>query len=149
MKIKNHVQAGIVLLALAVSLTACGSSASSTASSVASSVPASSVAESTAPEAKPASTESSPLDGISFRADKVRHNANGLCHGRLQEHAKEQAAGSCRTGKKACHPGLPVQLLPPSIKEERHRDQQHDNNNGYHHAGLDVDTGRSCHARSL
>ena len=55
MKIKNHVQAGIVLLALAVSLTACGSSASSTASSVASSVPASSVAESTAPEAKPAS----------------------------------------------------------------------------------------------
>ena len=77
MKIKNHVQAGIVLLALAVSLTACGSSASSTASSVASSVPASSVAESTAPEAKPASTESSPLDGISFRADKVRNDTTG------------------------------------------------------------------------
>lgn len=77
MKIKNHVQAGIVLLALAVSLTACGSSASSTASSVASSVPASSVAESTAPEAEPASTESSPLDGISFRADKVRNDTTG------------------------------------------------------------------------
>ena len=43
MKIKNHIRAGIVLLALAVSLTACGSSASSTASSVVSSAPASSV----------------------------------------------------------------------------------------------------------
>lgn len=77
MKIKNHIRAGIVLLALAVSLTACGSSASSTASSVASSAPASSVAESTAPEAEPASTESSPLDGISFRADKVRNDTTG------------------------------------------------------------------------
>ena len=73
MKIKNRIRAGIVLLALAVSLTACGSSASSTASSVASSVPASSVAEST----EPASTESSPLDGISFRADKVRNDTTG------------------------------------------------------------------------
>ena len=77
MKIKNHIRAGIVLLALAVSLTACGSSASSTASSVVSSAPASSVAESTAPEAEPASTESSPLDGISFRADKVRNDTTG------------------------------------------------------------------------
>lgn len=77
MKIKNRIRAGIVLLALAVSLTACGSSASSTASSVASSAPASSVAESTAPEAEPASTESSPLDGISFRADKVRNDTTG------------------------------------------------------------------------
>ena len=68
MKIKNRIRAGIVLLALAVSLTACGSSASSTASSVASSAPASSVAE---------STESSPLDGISFRADKVRNDTTG------------------------------------------------------------------------
>lgn len=73
MKIKNHIRAGIVLLALAVSLTACGGSASSTASSVASS----SVAESTAPEAAPASAESSPLDGISFRADKVRNDTTG------------------------------------------------------------------------
>ena len=40
-------------------------------------------------------------------------------------------------------------MATQSIKEERHHDQQHDNNNGYHHAGLDVDTGRSCHARSL
>lgn len=81
MKIKNRIQAGIVLLALAVSLTACGGSASSTASSVASSAPASSVAssvaESTAPEAEPASAESSPLDGISFRADKVRNDTTG------------------------------------------------------------------------
>lgn len=84
MKTKNRIRAGIVLLALAVSLTACGSSASSTASSVASSAPVSSVAESTAPEAEstapeaePASTESSPLDGISFRADKVRNDTTG------------------------------------------------------------------------
>lgn len=81
MKIKNRIRAGIVLLALAVSLTACGSSASSTASSVASSAPASSVAssvaESTAPEAEPASAESSPLDGISFRADEVRNDTTG------------------------------------------------------------------------
>lgn len=81
MKIKNRIRAGIVLLALAVSLTACGGSASSTASSVASSAPvssvASSVAESTAPEAEPASVESSPLDGISFRADKVRNDTTG------------------------------------------------------------------------
>lgn len=84
MKIKNRIRTGIVLLALAVSLTACGSSASSTASSVASSAPASSVAESTAPEAEstapeaePASAESSPLDGISFRADKVRNDTTG------------------------------------------------------------------------
>lgn len=77
MKIKNRIRAGIVLLALAVSLTACGSSASSTASSVVSSAPASSVAESTAPEAEPASAESSPLDGISFRADKVRNDTTG------------------------------------------------------------------------
>lgn len=81
MKIKNRIRAGIVLLALAVSLTACGGSASSTASSVASSAPASSVAssvaESTAPETEPSSTESSPLDGISFRADKVRNDTTG------------------------------------------------------------------------
>lgn len=81
MKIKNRIRAGIVLLALAVSLTACGGSASSTASSVASSAPvssvASSVAESTAPEAEPASVESSPLDGISFRADKARNDTTG------------------------------------------------------------------------
>lgn len=70
MKIKNRIRAGIVLLALAVSLTACGSS-------VVSSAPASSVAESTAPEAEPASAESSPLDGIRFRADKVRNDTTG------------------------------------------------------------------------
>ena len=77
MKIKNRIRAGIVLLALAVSLTACGGSASSTVSSVVSSAPVSSVAESTAPEAEPASTESSPLDGISFRTDKVRNDTTG------------------------------------------------------------------------
>ena len=77
MKIKKRIRAGIVLLSRAVSLAACGGSASSTVSSVASSAPVSSVAESTAPEAEPASAESSPLDGISFRADKVRNDTTG------------------------------------------------------------------------
>ncbi len=77
MKIKNRIRAGIVLLALALGLTACGGSSSSTTSSAASSAPASSVSESTAPEAEPASAESSPLDGISFRADKVRNDTTG------------------------------------------------------------------------
>lgn len=77
MKIKNRIRAGIVLLALALGLTACGGSSPSTASSAASSAPASSVSESTAPEAEPASAESSPLDGISFRADKVRKDTTG------------------------------------------------------------------------
>lgn len=77
MKIKNRIRAGIVLLALALGLTACGGSSSSTASSAAPSAPASSVSESTAPEAEPASAESSPLDGISFRADKVRNDTTG------------------------------------------------------------------------
>lgn len=77
MKNKNRIRAGIVLLALALGLTACGGSSSSTASSAASSAPASSVSESTAPEAEPASAESSPLDGISFRADKVRNDTTG------------------------------------------------------------------------
>ena len=57
MKIKNRIRAGIILLVLAVSLTACGSSASSTASSVASSAPASSVAESTAGCSQPQTGE--------------------------------------------------------------------------------------------
>lgn len=77
MKNKNRIRAGIVLLALALGLTACGGSSSSTVSSAASSAPASSVSESTAPEAEPASAESSPLDGISFRADKVRNDTTG------------------------------------------------------------------------
>lgn len=77
MKIKNRIRAGIVLLALALGLTACGGSSSSTASSAAPSAPAGSVSESTAPEAEPASAESSPLDGISFRADKVRNDTTG------------------------------------------------------------------------
>lgn len=77
MKIKNRIRAGIVLLALALGLTACGGSSSSTASSTAPSAPASSVSESTAPEVEPASAESSPLDGISFRADKVRNDTTG------------------------------------------------------------------------
>lgn len=77
MKIKNKARAGVVALALVLGLTACGGGSSSTASSAASSAPASSVAESTAPEAEPASAESSPLDGISFRADKVRNDTTG------------------------------------------------------------------------
>ncbi len=77
MKIKNRIRAGIVLLALALGLTACGGSSSSTASSAAPSAPASSVSESTASEAEPAGAESSSLDGISFRADKVRNDTTG------------------------------------------------------------------------
>lgn len=82
MKIKNKIRAGIVLLALALGLTACGGSASSTASSAASSAPASSVSESAAestsaaPESE-ASAESSPLDGIKFTVSKVRNDSTG------------------------------------------------------------------------
>ncbi len=82
MKIKNKARAGIVLLALALSLTACGGSASSIASSTASSAPASSVSESAAestsaaPESE-APAESSPLDGIKFTVSKVRNDNTG------------------------------------------------------------------------
>lgn len=82
MKIKNKIRAGIVLLALALGLTACGGSASGTASSTASSAPASSVSESAAestsaaPESE-APAESSPLDGIKFTVSKVRNDSTG------------------------------------------------------------------------
>ena len=82
MKIKNKIRAGIVLLALALGLTACGGSASSTASSTASSAPASSVSESAAestsaaPESE-APAESSPLDGSKFTVSKVRNDSTG------------------------------------------------------------------------
>lgn len=82
MKIKNKIRAGIVLLALALGLTACGGSTSSTASSTASSAPASSVSESAAestsaaPESE-APAESSPLDGIKFSVSKVRNDSTG------------------------------------------------------------------------
>ena len=82
MKIKNKIRAGIVLLALALGLTACGGSTSSTASSTASSAPASSVSESAAestsaaPESE-APAESSPLDGIKFTVSKVRNDSTG------------------------------------------------------------------------
>ena len=85
MKIKNRIRAGIVLLALALGLTACGDSSSSTASSAASSAPASSVSESViaepestsaAPESA-VSTEASPLDGIKFSVSKVRNDNTG------------------------------------------------------------------------
>lgn len=82
MKIKNKIRAGIVLLALALGLTACGGSTSSTASSTASSAPASSVSESAAestsaaPESK-APAESSPLNGIKFTVSKVRNDSTG------------------------------------------------------------------------
>ena len=85
MKIKNRIRAGIVLLALALGLTACGGSSSSTASSAASSAPASSVSESVSaePESTSAapesavSAESSPLDGIKFSVSKVRNDNTG------------------------------------------------------------------------
>ena len=85
MKIKNRIRAGIVLLALALGLTACGGSSSSTASSAASSAPASSVSDSVSaePESTSAapesavSAESSPLDGIKFSVSKVRNDNTG------------------------------------------------------------------------
>ena len=83
MKIKNRIRAGIVLLALALGLTACGGSSSSTTSSTASSVPASSVsegvvAESTSTASESAvSAEASPLDGIKFSVSKVRNDNTG------------------------------------------------------------------------
>lgn len=77
MKIKNRIRAGIVLLALALGLTACGGSSSSTAST-ASSVSESIASESTsaAPESA-VSTEASPLDGIKFSVSKVRNDNTG------------------------------------------------------------------------
>lgn len=78
MKIKNRIRAGIVLLALALGLTACGGSSSSTASSAASSAPASSVSESVSAEPESAvNTEASPLDGIKFSVSKVRNDNTG------------------------------------------------------------------------
>lgn len=80
MKLQKRIGAGLLALALVLSLSACSGSASgsSTASSVASSTPESTVAESAsaAPEAE-SSAESSPLDGINFRADKVRNDVTG------------------------------------------------------------------------
>lgn len=79
MKFQKRIGAGLLALALVLSLGACsGSASSSTASSAAASASESTVAESAsaAPEAE-SSAESSPLDGIKFRADKVRNDATG------------------------------------------------------------------------
>lgn len=81
MKIKNRIRTGIVLLALALGLTACGGSSFSAASSV----PGSSVSESVSaePESTSAapesavSAEASPLDGIKFSVSKVRNDNTG------------------------------------------------------------------------
>lgn len=92
MKIKNRIRAGIVLLALALGLTACGDSSSSTASSAASSAPASSVSESVsaepestsaAPESEDADSESNVdaqsyvIDGVTFIVHKVPNDSTG------------------------------------------------------------------------
>lgn len=74
MKLKKQLCAGVLALALAFSLTACGGSSSSS-ENVSSESVASSV--SSAPESESISAESSPLDGINFRADKVRNDATG------------------------------------------------------------------------
>ena len=79
----------------------------------------------------------------------IRHNADSLGDGRLQEHAEDQGTGCSGAGKKAQNPGLPVQLLPPLIKEEGGNHQQHDQKNRYHHAGLDVDAGSRSHTGGL
>lgn len=92
MKNKNRIRAGIVLLALALGLTACGGSSSSTASSAASSAPASSVSESVS--AEPESTSAAPesedtsseggvdvqsyvIDGVTFIVHRVPNDATG------------------------------------------------------------------------
>ena len=74
MKLKKQLCAGVLALALAFSLAACSGSSSSSESASSESV-ASSV--SSVPESESISAESSPLDGINFRADKVRNDATG------------------------------------------------------------------------
>lgn len=79
MKLQKKIGAGLLALALVLSLGACsGSADSSTASNAAFSTPESIAAESAsaAPEAE-SSAGSSPLDGIKFRADKVRNDTTG------------------------------------------------------------------------
>lgn len=79
MKLQKKIGAGLLALALVLSLGACsGSANSSTVSNAASSTPESIAAESAsaAPEAE-SSAASSPLDGIKFRADKVRNDTTG------------------------------------------------------------------------
>lgn len=79
MKLQKRIGAGLIALALVLSLGACsGSASSSTASSASASASESIAAESAsaAPEAE-SSAESSPLDGINFRADKVRNDVTG------------------------------------------------------------------------
>lgn len=83
MKFQKHIEAGLTALVFVLFLGACsGNSSSSTASSTVSSVPVSSVSERAAEgaDAEPesgADAESSPLDGIDFRADKVRNDTTG------------------------------------------------------------------------
>ncbi len=86
MKIKNRIRAGIVLLALALGLTACGGSSSSSA---ASSAPASSTSESTAVSSEAAESESTPansssssenvhvIDGVTFIIREVPNDKTG------------------------------------------------------------------------
>ena len=90
MKIKNRIRTGIVLLALALGLTACGGSSSSTASSAASSASSEAASsETTAVSSEAAESESTPansssssenvqvIDGVTFIIREVPNDKTG------------------------------------------------------------------------
>ena len=79
----------------------------------------------------------------------VGQNADGLGDCGLQEDTEEQSADGRSAGRNAQHTGLPVQLFPPAVEEEAGHDQQQNDNDGDHHAGLDMDPGSGSNARRL
>ena len=77
----------------------------------------------------------------------VGQNADGLGDCGLQEDTEKQAADGRSAGRSAQHAGLPVQLFPPAVEEETGHEQQQNDNDGDHHAGLDMDPGSGSNAR--